>query len=63
MIDDDLGLRREINDEVTDSRYIEAFHKIIADSNQYLMVIEKDSKVIGTSHLTYYAIFNFDWHN
>ena len=48
--EDELGETRE-NMEVMDP-YRSAFHLIDADPNQYLMVVERDDKIVGTCHLT-----------
>ncbi len=50
--DDELGTAREHVSAHIDPRYVEAFEKIDADPQQYLMVAESDGKVIGTCHLT-----------
>lgn len=52
LVEDDLGQTREQFSETLDQRYIEAFKKIDADANQYLMVAEQDNDIIGTCHLT-----------
>lgn len=53
LVEDELGQTREkVGDEV-DPRYISAFERIDADSNQYLMVVENTEKqIIATCHLT-----------
>ena len=50
--DDALGAAREHVSAHIDPRYVEAFDKIDADPQQYLMVVEFDGKIIGTCHLT-----------
>jgi N-acetylglutamate synthase-like GNAT family acetyltransferase len=52
LLEDELGHARESLSVKPDQRYIDAFHKIDADSNQYLMVVESDKEIIGTCHLT-----------
>lgn len=52
LLEDELGMMRESKSKQTDERYTQAFHKINSDSNQYLMVVENDDKIIGTCHLT-----------
>lgn len=52
LADDDLGKTRESNQEQIDACYGQAFAKISADLNQYLMVVLSDNKLIGTCHLT-----------
>ena len=51
LIQDDLGRGREQLSDECDKRYIDAFHTINNDPNQYLMVIEENI-IIGTCHLT-----------
>ena len=52
LSEDELGQTRESKSSELDENYIKAFHKIDSDSNQYLMVVENDSEIIGTCHLT-----------
>lgn len=52
LLEDELGHARENLSEKPDQPYIDAFHKIDADSNQYLMIVESDKEIIGTCHLT-----------
>ncbi len=52
LAQDELGKTREHPSKKLDQRYIDAFHKIDHDPNQYLMVVEIDSIIIGTCHLT-----------
>lgn len=52
LIQDDLGKTREQLSDQLDTRYVDAFEKIQADPNQYLMAAELDGKVVGTCHLT-----------
>ena len=51
-LEDDLGQHREIKAEKPDQRYIDAFHHINDDPNQYLMVVTHSEKIVGTCHLT-----------
>lgn len=50
LVDDDLGKEREKT--TIHSAYKVAFDQILADPNQFLMVVEKEGCVIGTCHLT-----------
>ncbi len=50
--DDELGAAREHFSIQIDPRYVEAFEKINADPQQYLMVVESGGRIIGTCHLT-----------
>jgi len=60
LSEDELGKNRETLDvnEVPPS-YQKAFDEIISDTNQALMVMEIDGKVIGTCHLTYMPSLTF----
>lgn len=59
LLEDELGQTREHLDIELDQHYIDAFHKIDTDPNQYLLVVILGSKIVGTCHLTYYAFFDF----
>lgn len=50
LADDDLGKVRE--GFVADSAYKVVFDRILADPNQFLMVVVKEARVVGTCHLT-----------
>jgi ribosomal protein S18 acetylase RimI-like enzyme len=50
--DDNLGKTREDLESGSFQRYRHAFTAINNDPNQYLMVVESGSKVVGTCHLT-----------
>ncbi len=50
--EDELGRTRENKQAILDQRYIDAFHRIDIDHNQYLMVVENGDEIIGTCHLT-----------
>lgn len=52
LADDKLGKTREKTSDKVTKNYIDAFHKIDSDPNQYLMVFERDKEIIGTCHLT-----------
>ena len=52
LADDDLGKEREIVSEVIPLNYKDAFIRIDADANQFLMVVESNARIIGTCHLT-----------
>ncbi|HBN22841.1 MAG TPA: GNAT family N-acetyltransferase [Holosporales bacterium] len=54
ILQDALAQEREapLDNGILDQRYREAFHKIDADENQYLMVVDYAKEVIGTCHLT-----------
>lgn len=52
LLEDDFGQTRESKNEKLDQRYIEAFHKIDNDPNQYLMVVENSEEIVATCHLT-----------
>jgi len=52
LSDDVLGKNREQSTPVIDTPYLEAFKKIEADPNQYLMVVLLNAEIVGTCHLT-----------
>lgn len=49
---DDLGQHREVATDSVSDKYKKAFEEISEDSNQYIMVVEFERKVIGTCHMT-----------
>lgn len=53
LADDQLGATRESADDLTP--YRKAFEEIDADSNQRLVVAERNGEVIGTLQLTFIA--------
>lgn len=52
LADDDLGKAREQPLSNMNPAYKIAFDQILADPNQFLMVVAKDNRVVGTCHLT-----------
>ncbi len=52
LLDDELGQTREQLEDNLDQRYIDAFHRINSDPNQYLMVVTISDEIVGTCHLT-----------
>ena len=52
LFEDELGQLRESRSDKLKKCYIDAFYKIEADQNQYLMVVEIDNEIVGTLHLT-----------
>lgn len=52
LLEDELGQTRESKMSCLDPRYVDAFHRIDGDPNQYLMVVEGVDEIIGTCHLT-----------
>jgi N-acetylglutamate synthase-like GNAT family acetyltransferase len=52
LANDKLGQSREKSNNDLDKAYVDAFHKINNDPNQYLMVLYENEKLIGTCHLT-----------
>lgn len=52
LLEDELGQTRESKNFDLDQRYIDAFHRIESDFNQYLMVVENGGEIVGTCHLT-----------
>jgi len=52
LLEDDLGQTRESEKPELNQNYVDAFHKIDTDPNQYLMVVENDEEIVATCHLT-----------
>lgn len=52
LIEDELGKTREQLTGELDLSYIDAFQKIDADPNQFLMLTTMDDQIVGTCHLT-----------
>ncbi|MDF1646859.1 MAG: GNAT family N-acetyltransferase [Legionellaceae bacterium] len=52
LAEDELGLSREKVSMPLDKAYLDAFEQIDNDPNQYLMVVERENKVVGSCHLT-----------
>jgi len=52
LFDDALGSTREVVAGEIHQNYTHAFEEIQKDSNQALMVVEKQGEIIGTCHLT-----------
>ena len=52
LIEDDLGQTRESLSSEIDPKYFNAFKKIDADSNQFLMIVENKIEIVATCHLT-----------
>lgn len=53
IADDQLGQTREVWQEPLPEGYIHAFESISKDPNQFLAVLEKTGKVVGTFQLTF----------
>lgn len=51
-VQDELGVSREQLSPELNSRYIDAFHLIDKDPNQFLMVVTLNAEIVGTCHLT-----------
>jgi N-acetylglutamate synthase-like GNAT family acetyltransferase len=51
LLEDELGQSRESKNTL-DVQYKKAFQNIDSDPNQYLMVVENKSEIVGTCHLT-----------
>ncbi|PJD92813.1 MAG: hypothetical protein CK424_04340 [Legionella sp.] len=52
LLEDDLGQTREQLDTTIEQDYIDAFHRIDKDPNQYLMIVCSNKVIVGTCHLT-----------
>ncbi|MFA6037145.1 MAG: GNAT family N-acetyltransferase [Legionellales bacterium] len=59
LFEDDLGKDQEKTSAKLDQKYLDAFHKINADQNQYLMVVLIDAEIVGTCHLTIMLSLSF----
>ena len=60
LVEDELGQTREKIGDVIDQRYINAFERIDADSNQYLMVVVNvEQQIVATCHLTIMPSLSF----
>jgi ribosomal protein S18 acetylase RimI-like enzyme len=56
--DDELAQGRE-SQNVHDQRYVDAFDKINADPNHYLMVVERGTEIVATCHLAVIPSLSF----
>ena len=52
LLEDKLGQTREFRKPELNQCYIDAFHRIDIDFNQYLMIVENGVEIVGTCHLT-----------
>lgn len=52
LLEDGLGQAREHASRNLDQCYVDAFNRIDADSNQYLMVVQQGADIVGTCHLS-----------
>ena len=52
LIEDELGSSRDHLEDEIDPKYLNAFKLIDQDPNQYLMIVENQSVIVGTCHLT-----------
>lgn len=59
LLEDELGQTREKLSTPLDKHYVDAFHKIDADPNQYLMIVNLGTEVVGTCHLTIMPSLSF----
>jgi GNAT superfamily N-acetyltransferase len=59
LADDPLGSGREAYSETLSQVYYQAFDEIQADTNNELMVVEADSRVIGVLQITYIPSLTF----
>jgi GNAT superfamily N-acetyltransferase len=55
LADDKLGASREALGAESLPRYLDAFRAIDADANQFLLVVDDGSEVVGTLQLTFIA--------
>jgi GNAT superfamily N-acetyltransferase len=59
LADDDLGSRRECDQDPLPESYYAAFEQIDRDPNHELIVAERDGEVIGTLHLMFLPSVSF----
>ena len=52
LLEDELGQTRESKKPELNQNYVDAFHRIDGDLNQYLMVVEGGGEIVATCHLT-----------
>ena len=52
LLEDELGSSRESKNVELNQNYVDAFHMIDTDSNQYLMIVENSKEIVATCHLT-----------
>ena len=52
LLEDELGQTRESKKPELNQNYVDAFHRIDDDLNQYLMVAESNREIVATCHLT-----------
>jgi GNAT superfamily N-acetyltransferase len=55
LADDTLGASREALGVESLPKYLDAFRAIDADANQFLLVVDDDSWIVGTLQLTFIA--------
>lgn len=55
LADDVLGASREAVGAESTAKYLSAFGAIDADANQFLLVVESRSQIVGTLQLTFIA--------
>lgn len=59
LADDDMGSTREKYEEPLPPVYYKAFDIISADKNNWLLIAEKDNKVVGTLQLTFITYLTY----
>lgn len=52
LLEDELGQTREHLNTTINQCYIDAFHRINTDPNQYLMIVCSENAIVGTCHLS-----------
>ena len=55
LADDMLGSSREATGHENLRHYLNAFHAVDADANQFLLVVEDAGRIVGTLQLTFIA--------
>lgn len=59
LCEDELGATRESFSDPLLPSYNQAFQEIAEDKNQLLLVVECESKILGTCHLTFMPSLSF----
>ena len=59
FVEDEFGATRETLSDPLPQSYSMAFHEISADMNQILLVVENESTILGTCHLTVMSTLSF----
>ncbi len=53
LADDPLGAKREDLSDPLNKGYLDAFHAMVAEANQHLIVAEEEGSLVGTFQLSF----------